>query len=45
MFVDNSESLCDLGAVQPAGQLILTRVVSGQTLQVQAVDTVQRKAG
>lgn len=45
LFVDNSESLCDLGAVQPAGQLILTRVVSGQTLQVQAVDTVQRKAG
>ena len=45
LFVDNSESLCDLGAVQPAGQLILTRVVSGQTLQVQAVDAVQRKAG
>ena len=45
LFVDNSESLCDLGAVQPAGQLIMTRVVSGQTLQVQAVDTVQRKAG
>ncbi len=45
LFVDNSESLCDLGAVQLAGQLILTRVVSGQTLQVQAVDNVQRKAG
>ena len=45
LFVDNSESLCDLGAVQPVGQLILTRVVSGQTLQVQAVDNVQRKAG
>ncbi len=29
LFVDNSESLCDLGAAQHAGQLILTRVVSG----------------
>ena len=45
LFVDNSESICDLGAAQHAGQLILTRVVSGQTLQVQAVDAAPRKAG
>ena len=45
LFVDNSESLCDLGAAQHAGQLILTRVVSGQTLQVQAAEPMQQKAG
>ena len=45
LFVDNSESLCDLGAAQHTGQLILTRVVSGQTLQVQAAEPMQQKAG
>lgn len=45
LFVDNSESLCDLGAAQHAGQLILARVVSGQTLQVQAAEPMQQKAG
>ena len=45
LFVDNSESLCDLGAAQHAGQLILTRIVSGQTLQVQAAEPMQQKAG
>ena len=45
LFVDNSESLCDLGAAQHIGQLILTRVVGGQTLQVQAAEPMQQKAG
>ncbi|MCU6790346.1 chromosome segregation protein [uncultured Butyricicoccus sp.] len=45
LFVDNTESLCDLGAAQHGGQMILTRVVPRQTLQVKALDEPQRKAG
>lgn len=45
LFVDNSESLCDLGTTRPAGQLILARVVSGQPLQVRNMDAPQQKAG
>ena len=45
LFVDNTESLCDLGAAQHGGQMILARVVPRQTLQVKALDEPQRKAG
>lgn len=45
LFVDNTESLCDLGAAQHGGQVILARVVPRQTLQVKALDEPQRKAG
>lgn len=45
LFVDNAESLCDLGPARPAGQLILSRAVKGQTLQVRAMDETARKAG
>ena len=41
----NTESLCDLGAAQHGGQMILARVVPRQTLQVKALDEPQRKAG
>ena len=44
LFVDNTESLCDLGAAQHGGQMILARVVPRQTLQVKALDEPQRKA-
>ena len=44
LFVDNTESFCDLGTAKPAGQLILSRVVRGQTLQVRNMDTQQQKA-
>ena len=45
LFVDNSESICDLGAAQHRGQLILARVVPRQTLQIKTVETQQQKAG
>ena len=45
LFVDNTESLCDLGAAQHSGQMILARVMPRQTLQVKALDEPQRKAG
>ena len=45
LFVDNTESLCDLGAAQHAGQMILARVVARQTLQVKSLDAPQQKAG
>lgn len=45
LFVDNSESLCDLGAAGAAGQIIIARVVPGQTLQVRNMDAPQQKAG
>lgn len=45
LFVDNTESLCDLGAAQHDGQMILARVVAQQTLQVKSLDTPQQKAG
>ena len=45
LFVDNTESLCDLGAAQHGGQMILARVVPRQTLQVKALDEPQRKVG
>ena len=45
LFVDNTESLCDLGAAQHDGQMILARVVPRQTLQVKSLDAPQQKAG
>nr|WP_295956606.1 AAA family ATPase [uncultured Agathobaculum sp.] len=45
LFVDNTESLCDLGAAQHTGQMILARVVARQTLQVKSLDAPQQKAG
>lgn len=45
LFVDNTESLCDLGAAQHDGQMILARVVARQTLQVKSLDAPQQKAG
>ena len=45
LFVDNTESYCDLGAAQHSGQMILSRVVPRQTLQVNAVQAPQKKAG
>lgn len=45
LFVDNTESLCDLGAAQHNGQMILARVVPRQTLQVKSLDAPQQKAG
>ena len=45
LFVDNTESLCDLGESQHAGQLILARVVPQQTLLVKSIDPPQKKAG
>ena len=45
LFVDNAESLCDLGESQHAGQLILARVVPQQTLLVKSIDPPQKKAG
>ena len=45
LFVDNTESYCDLGAAQHSGQTILSRVVPRQTLQVSAVQAPQKKAG
>lgn len=45
LFVDNTESYCDLGAAQHNGQTILSRVVPRQTLQVNAVQAPQKKAG
>ena len=45
LFVDNTESYCDLGAAQHSGQTILSRVVPRQTLQVNAVQAPQKKAG
>ena len=45
LFVDNTESLCDLGAAQHDGQMILARVVPRQTLQVKNLDAPQQKAG
>lgn len=45
LFVDNTESYCDLGAAQHSGQTILSRVVPRQTLQVNAVQVPQKKAG
>lgn len=45
LFVDNTESFCDLGAAQHDGQMILARVVARQTLQVKSLDAPQQKAG
>lgn len=45
LFVDNTESFCDLGAAQHDGQMILARVVARQTLQVKSMDAPQQKAG
>ena len=45
LFVDNTESFCDLGAAQHTGQMILARVVPRQTLQVKSLDAPQQKAG
>ena len=45
LFVDNTESFCDLGAAQHDGQMILARVVPRQTLQVKSMDAPQQKAG
>lgn len=45
LFVDNTESFCDLGAAQHDGQMILARVVPRQTLQVKSLDAPQQKAG
>ena len=45
LFVDNTESFCDLGAAQHDGQMILARVVPRQTLQVKNLDAPQQKAG
>ena len=45
LFVDNTESYCDFGAAQHSGQTILSRVVPRQTLQVNAVQAPQKKAG
>lgn len=45
LFVDNTESFCDLGAAQYDGQMILARVVARQTLQVKSLDAPQQKAG
>lgn len=45
LFVDNTESLCDLGAAQHDGQMILARVVARQTLRVKSMDAPQQKAG
>lgn len=45
LFVDNTESFCDLGTAQHAGQMILARVVPRQTLQVKSLDAPQQKAG
>lgn len=45
LFVDNTESFCDLGAAQHDGQMILARVVARQTLQVKNLDAPQQKAG
>ena len=45
LFVDNTESLCDLGAAQHTGQMILARDVARQTLQVKSLDAPQQKAG
>lgn len=45
LFVDNTESFCDLGAAQHDGQMILARVVPRQTLQVKSLDAPQKKAG
>lgn len=53
-FIRNTGSLltgdedflyCDLGAAQHNGQMILSRVVPRQTLQVNAVQAPQKKAG
>lgn len=45
LFVDNTESFCDLGAAQHDGQMILARVVARQTLLVKSLDAPQQKAG
>ena len=45
LFVDNTESFCDLGTAQHDGQMILARVVPRQTLQVKSLDAPQKKAG
>ena len=45
LFVDNTESFCDLGSARPSGQLILARVVKNQTLTVTNLDAAQQKAG
>ena len=45
LFVDNTESFCDLGAAQHDGQMILARVVPRQTLQVKSLDAPKKKAG
>lgn len=45
LFVDNTESICDLGAALHSGQLILSRVMPNQTLCVQILEQIQQKAG
>ncbi len=34
IFVDNGESICSFGKVQPSGQVMISKVVNNQTLQV-----------
>ena len=41
-FVDNAESLDDLGAVKPSGQLIVARCVHGAALSIQPKNRVQQ---
>lgn len=41
-FVDNSESLDDLGRVKPSGQLIVARCVRGAELSIQPKNRVQQ---
>lgn len=45
IFVDNTESVCELGAGLPSSQLIMARVQKGAPLTVRAADAPLRKAG
>lgn len=45
IFVDNTESVCDLGVDIRSSQLIMARVQKGAPLTVRAMDAPLRKAG
>lgn len=44
IFVDNGESICTFGKVKPEGQVIITRVVNNQALQVTYKNRELKKA-